>query len=120
MGAGYFDDITGAVEITQLDRKNSGRYTLNLKYAYPKSISGLSFDHSDNDSLQTFDVQFQYAAVELLKGMGEESDIITAELNQILGLTNQSASSGGGGGGDNYDSSNRTYSNDITGTSQFA
>ena len=56
----YYDNYKGSLKIFQLDRNNYDRYAIEVKEAYPKTISPQDVGWNNNDSYQTVAVEFTY------------------------------------------------------------
>lgn len=57
--AGYFDDVTGEVQIMVSDRAGNIRYCIKLHKAFPKMLNDQTYNYSSHDLVKT-DVQFSY------------------------------------------------------------
>ena len=63
---GYYNDYVGSLEIYQLDLEDRRRMGVKLIDAFPKTISGMSYDYGTTNQISTVDVGFSYRYWETL------------------------------------------------------
>jgi len=76
---GYQDEYKGEIIISQLNRNLVPTYSVKLMTAYPKQVSPIAFDRSQNDTVSTMTVTFAYKYLET------EGNSASSPLTQELG-----------------------------------
>jgi hypothetical protein len=78
---GYQDDYKGNIIISQLNRNLVPTYFVNLTTAFPRNISPITLDRSQNDAVTTMTVTFSYKYLET-EGTAPSLNPLTQELGQ--------------------------------------
>ena len=98
----YYSSYIGTIALNELDKRDSKRYSMFLKEAYPKTITAQTFSQDNNNAFQTLTVEFAFrswdshsqagfgglSALAGLFGLSDELSTVTSILGAAKGVEN--------------------------------